>query len=221
LNVVFMEDAANGLADLLWNPIAAEQAAGNRVGGYEYLFCMTSDYDPDGGVYDDTHFGPGADVLYVLWPHQRGERPYQMSDFWIRIRPNFPNTEADEFTFSTETPVRNDNALARQQAMQLVNVYPNPYMGFNVEERDPVHRFVTFTHLPEKGVTIQIYTLTGELVRKMHHTNGTQYERWDLRNLIGVPVASGMYLARIDMKDLGVKVLKLAVMQPREMLEFY
>lgn len=221
LNIVFMEDAANGLADLLWNPIAAQQAAGNRLGGHEYLFCMASDYDPDGGVYDDNRFGPGADVLYVLWPTQRGDRPYQMSDFWIRIRPNFPNTEADEFTFSTEAPVRNDKALARRQAMQLVNVYPNPYHGFNLEERDPLRRFVTFTHLPETKATIHIFTLTGELVRKIEHNNGTQYERWDLRNFIGVPVASGMYLARIDMGALGVKVLKLAILQPTEVLDVY
>jgi hypothetical protein len=61
----------------------------------------------------------------------------------------------------------------------------------------------------------------GELVRKIQHANGTQYERWDLRNFIGVPVASGMYIVRIDMADLGVKVLKLAVLQPTERLDIY
>jgi hypothetical protein len=220
LNIVFMEDASQGLADLLWNPIAAEQAGGGP-GGHEYLFCMRSDYDPEGRVYDDAHFGPGADVLYVLWPSRRGSYPYQESDFWIRIKPNMVNTGADEFTFKSEPPIRDNKALARAQAMALVNVYPNPYKGFNIEERDPINRFVTFTHLPETNATIQIFTLMGELVRKIQHTNGTQYERWDLRNFIGVPVASGIYIVRIDMGDLGVKVLKLAVFQPTEILDIY
>lgn len=82
-------------------------------------------------------------------------------------------------------------------------------------------RFVTFTHLPETNATIQIFTLMGESVMKIQHSNGTQYERWDLRNFIGVSVASGIYIVRIDMGDLGVKVLKLAVFQPTEILDIY
>jgi hypothetical protein len=48
------------------------------------------------------------------------------SDFWMRIGPTVPNAEADEFTFKSELPIRDDIALARAQAAALVNVYPNP-----------------------------------------------------------------------------------------------
>ncbi len=223
VNVVFVEDAANGLADLIWNPIAAG-AAGTGLGGREYTFLMSSDYDPDAGIYDDVNWGPAADVVYVLWPNTRGSHPFQESDFTLRITPNFVNLPADNFTFSSVGAVKGDAALAKTQAANLLNVYPNPYNGFNIEERDPANRFVTFTHLPEGAATIQIFTLAGELIRTIDHTTtafaGTQFDKWDLRNFRDIPVASGMYLARI-VGDFGVKILKLAILQTEERLDVF
>ena len=54
-------------------------------------------------------------MLYAHWPVQRGGRPYQLSDFWTRIVPNFVNTEADTFTFKTTEPVTGNPDLARIQ----------------------------------------------------------------------------------------------------------
>ncbi|RMD98506.1 MAG: T9SS C-terminal target domain-containing protein [Calditrichaeota bacterium] len=216
LNIVFVEDANDGLADFIWNPIAAEQASGKSLGGREYLFCMKSDYNPDGGVYDDNNWGPAADVLYALWPHSRGSHPYQESDFWIRIIPNFANTPQDEFTFTAPAPTISQT-LAKQDAAEMVNVFPNPYYGRNVEETDPVNRFITFTHLPETA-TIRVFTLAGKLVKTIEHKS-TQFEKWDLRNDAGIPVASGIYIVHIDMGALGQKILKVAVFMPEERLD--
>jgi len=139
----------------------------------------------------------------------------------IRIISTKPNTPTDVFSFQGVPPVVNNSTLAKQQAAELVNVYPNPYRGFNIEETDPSNRFVTFTHLPEGNTTIQVFTIAGELLKTIQHTNGTQFEQWDLRNDADVPVASGMYIVRIDMRSIGVKILKLAVFQPEERLDVF
>ncbi|MFQ5631787.1 MAG: T9SS type A sorting domain-containing protein [bacterium] len=103
----------------------------------------------------------------------------------------------------------------------MVNVFPNPYRGFNIDEHNNINRFVTLTHLPESTTKIQIFTLFGELIRIIEHSNGTPFERWDLRNHIGIAVASGIYIVRIDMGELGVKILKLAVFQSEERLDIF
>jgi hypothetical protein len=137
----------------------------------------------------------------------------------LSTKPNRPGV--DVFSFKTTAPTRENSALAAEQAAKLVNVYPNPYRGFNIEEKDPANRFVTFTHLPGDNTTIQIFSLSGDLVRRIVHDNGTQFEQWDLRNSSDVPVASGVYIARIDMGGVGVKLLKLAILQPQERLDVF
>jgi hypothetical protein len=49
-------------------------------------------------------------------------------------------------------------------------------------------------------------------VLKIEHDNGTQFDFWDLRNEDGRSVASGLYIVHVDMGEIGVKVLKLAVL---------
>ena len=110
-------------------------------------------------------------------------------------------------------------------------VYPNPYFGSNWDENNPLDRKVYFTQLGVGKTTIRIYTIAGALVSKIEKTiiSENDSERravWDLRNRAGVPVASGMYLAHLDIRDsngnsLGEKVLKLAIFQPEERLDIY
>jgi len=137
----------------------------------------------------------------------------------FRIISTKPNTAADTYKLTAPLPVKNNAALARQQAA-LVNVFPNPYTGFNIEEQNPVERFVTFTHLSPTA-KIRIFTLAGELVRTINHTDGTQFQRWDLRNANDIPVASGMYICHIELPNIGERILKLAVIQPGERIDVF
>lgn len=94
------------------------------------------------------------------------------------------------------------------------------YFAHNKAEQNTLTRFVTFSHLPQKA-KIQIFTLNGELVRTLNHVDETgttarTYERWDLRNESGLPVASGMYIARVEIEGVGARILKLAIIQPEE-----
>ncbi len=130
----------------------------------------------------------------------------------IRIITTKPNRPGDVFSYSTIAPTRNSLALARRHAALFVNVYPNPVMRGEIDLNNPFEKVATFTHLPEGDATIHIFSLYGDLVRKIRHSTGTQFEEWDLRNKHGRSVATGIYIVRIDMGEIGVKVLKLAVL---------
>jgi hypothetical protein len=61
---------------------------------------------------------------------------------------------------------------------------------------------------------IRIFNLAGNLVRVLEKESDSQFFHWDLLNSSGRFVASGLYIAHIDMPDLGVsKTLKLAIVQ--------
>ena len=61
-----------------------------------------------------------------------------------------------------------------------ITVWPNPYYGYNPEERDALDRRVMFSHLPSEGpATIRIFALDGTLVRTIKHNDtGSQHTYW-------------------------------------------
>ncbi|HJO21185.1 MAG TPA: T9SS type A sorting domain-containing protein, partial [Candidatus Marinimicrobia bacterium] len=129
-----------------------------------------------------------------------------------------PNSSADTFTFTTEGL----GMEATRFDPDRISVWPNPYYGYNPEERDALDRRVMFSHLPTEGpATIRIFALDGTLVRTIHHNDtGSQHATWDMKNNFELPVASGMYLAHVE-TNLGDKILKLAVIQPEQRLDVY
>jgi len=124
----------------------------------------------------------------------------------------------DNWSFST-TESTSSTALAKTQVGDI-NVFPNPYYGINTEELNKYNRFVTFSHLPDNA-TIRIFNLAGVLVQKIvKDPSSGQFQRWDLSNEAGLPVASGLYIAYIELPDLGeTKVLKIAVIQEQQILD--
>ncbi len=125
----------------------------------------------------------------------------------------------DTYTFTAPTAM----SYAASKAMDdvaKINVFPNPYYGVNTEELNKYQRFVTFNHLPAQA-TIRIFNLGGVMVRKIEHNANSQFERWDLANSSGLPVASGLYIAYIDMGSLGLgtKIVKISIIQERQVLD--
>jgi hypothetical protein len=137
----------------------------------------------------------------------------------IRILSTKPNKQADEFTVNTSTyGVVTSDDLARVD-VNKINVFPNPYVGFNPLETDKYDRFVTFSHLPTKA-TLRIFNLAGVLVRTLQKNSTDQFLQWDLKNESGFPVAAGMYIVYIDMPDLGTtKILKLGVIPEQQYID--
>ena len=235
VNVCFVENikegGGKGNHNLRWDmggyhPDTNSYADGAGLGGREYIFIMRSDYDASGSTYNDDNWGPAADVLYAIWPKQRGSHPWLEGEFTMTILPNYVNTSEDVFQFATKGP--SVGAEVAKIQMEKINVVPNPYFGWNPAETIPTNRIMRFTNLSGDKVTIRIFDLAGNLVRVIDDqaratqgTLGTAYAEWDLRNSSDVPVASGMYLAYIEVEGVGSKVLKIAIINREERLLYY
>ena len=178
----------------------------------EYLWLVSNPYaevalDPIGPEIDE--FGTWNVVFYRSL-HTVGDV----------VRLNYDNPiqiGTDTYTFSTVAPGYSTD-LALDQVDEI-NVFPNPYYGVNTEELNKYNRFVTFTHLPETA-KIRIFNLAGVLVKNIEKADDSQFLRWDLANQDGLPVASGLYIAYIELPELGTtKILKLAIIQEQQILD--
>lgn len=119
------------------------------------------------------------------------------------------------YTFCTSDLVakKGINSIAKN-AMDLINVVPNPYYAYSGYENNQTDNRVKFTNLPEK-CTIRIYTLNGTLIRTFHKSEVKTSLDWDLLNQARIPVSSGLYIIHIDAPGVGEKVLKwFGVMRP-------
>jgi hypothetical protein len=217
ISAAYVEQNGSAAANQTWQPTA------NPAADREYLFIIKSPYTESPDAYYTSR--PANDqseypTLYGMWPAQRGTMPFNPQNGQVfTIIPNYANTTLDEFTFTSPAPTSSTD-LAKQD-IEKVNVFPNPYYGVNSEEINKYNRFVTFSHLPTKA-TIRIFNLAGVLVKEIDKNSTDQFQRWDLANNSGLPVASGLYIAYIDMPDVGkTKILKVAIIQEQQILDRY
>lgn len=110
------------------------------------------------------------------------------------------------------------NTTAGAENLDKITVFPNPYFGAHSLEQNKYARFMRFTGLPTQS-TIRIVSLAGIFVRKIEKNSTSPYVDWDLLNSSGVPVASGVYIAYIDMPGIGTKIMKLAVIQETQYID--
>lgn len=138
--------------------------------------------------------------------------------------------EPPVFEFRTfGTSVDRNAKSTGKTAMDLIRVVPNPYYAYSIYENNQVDNRVKIVNIPTK-CDISIYTLNGTLIRqyKIDQTNVQNYRRvtngrqnqdatafnevtfqdWDLKNQLGIPIASGVYIIHIDGHEFGSKVLK-------------
>ncbi len=81
--------------------------------------------------------------------------------------------------------------------LEQVRVVPNPYRAAEVWDA-PGANEIHFINLPSRA-TIQIFTVSGDLVRRLEHNDLVHdYERWDLKNGKDKPIASGIYIYRVE-----------------------
>jgi hypothetical protein len=139
------------------------------------------------------------------------------------VVPTRPNTPTDVFSYTSPSPT--GGASQEKISADKVGVFPNPYYAYNPQETSRFARFVTFNNLPPVA-KVRIFNLAGQLVRVLDKNDASQYLRWDLTNHATFPVASGMYIAHVEMKlpadnSTATKVLKFAVIQEQEILNSY
>ncbi|MCL4280388.1 MAG: T9SS type A sorting domain-containing protein, partial [Ignavibacteriaceae bacterium] len=208
-------DANQQVNALFWdrsgNPTVNGGAAWNTT-NREYMWIVNTPYSTDPIDEASQTVADNATWNLVLYKSTftTGDIFRFNYDNPIQIGTDTYNYKTTAATFSTE--------LAKDQVDEI-NVFPNPYYGVNSEELNKYNRFVTFTHLPEQA-TIRIFNLAGVHVRTIQKDDSGQFQRWDLANENGLPVASGLYIAYIDMPVVGTtKILKLAIIQEQQILD--
>jgi len=133
--------------------------------------------------------------------------PYQKSvgQFAVEnpVSRNYPT-----YIFNTADIAAATNQLDfAKDALEDVNVVPNPYYGYSEYERSQIDNVVKFTNLPEKCV-ITVYNSAGTVIRKFEKDSQQTYIDWDLKNSYGISISGGVYIVHIDAYEYGEKVIK-------------
>jgi hypothetical protein len=87
-------------------------------------------------------------------------------------------------------------------SLDRVLVVPNPYRGtaeWEVEYEDRIK----FTNLPPVA-KISIFSLSGDLIKEIEHTNGQAEEYWDLVTRNNQSVVSGLYVYVVEAPDVNI-----------------
>ncbi len=129
---------------------------------------------------------------------------------------NIPYSSNDAFTFTT-TAQKIDKQLAQSQFKEPY-VVPNPYIGqasfepqrYAVSGRG--ERRIEFRGLPQV-CTIRIYTVNGELVKRLDHNGLQGFEAWDLRTKDNLEVAPGLYIYHVEAQEIGSYIGKFAIVK--------
>ncbi|MDA3865504.1 MAG: T9SS type A sorting domain-containing protein [Salinivirgaceae bacterium] len=132
------------------------------------------------------------------------------------INKNYP---LYKFDLTDYVPEVNQKQVA-EDALESVNVVPNPYYGGNAYELSPLEYNVKIINLPER-CSIKIYNMAGTLVRSYQKDNLETIIEWDLKNNYRVPIAGGLYIIHIDAPGVGEKTLKwFGVLRPDDLSSF-
>jgi hypothetical protein len=112
------------------------------------------------------------------------------------------------YEFSTSgSEVRINQTAVAEEALDIIDIVPNPYYAYSSYEQSRVDNRVKFINLPPE-CKIQIFTVNGTLVRVLEKDNPNTFLEWDLRNEAFIPVAGGMYLIHVSVPGVGEQVLK-------------
>jgi hypothetical protein len=107
-----------------------------------------------------------------------------------------------------------------ENALDLINVVPNPYFAYSGYESNTLDNRVKITNLPQNCV-ISIYTVNGTLIRKFQKDDPKTSLDWDLKNQKNVPIASGLYLIHVNVPDVGEKIVKFfGTLRPIDLDQF-
>jgi hypothetical protein len=119
------------------------------------------------------------------------------------------NETKPRYTFNTANiaAVKNDLETAKS-ALDTIKVIPNPYYAYSGYERNQVDNRIKIANLPKKCI-VTIYSLDGTLIRRYDRDDDSSTSlEWDLKNIAGVPIASGLYLIHVNAEGIGEKTLK-------------
>ncbi len=120
-----------------------------------------------------------------------GRLPLTGESFAIQTYCQLTSYDTLRVTFTLPTLLRDRETVSG--SLSGIRVVPNPFIVNAAWEQVANSRRLRFMYLPPE-CTIDIYTLRGELVKSLMHTNGTGDEDWNLTNQSGVEVAYGLFI---------------------------
>jgi len=194
--------------DSTWSQFSSES---KHAGKWEAIYA----YFPIDSLYPESLPETSGHVYKPLEIHKLGHLVLDGNipepGTVVRIDTWEPLSVLDTFVVTATAPTLNDYAGAKKKLDQI-SVFPNPFFGTDPFGRFPDRNYMRFTDLPQK-VIVRIFTLSGQLVKKIEKESDSPWLDWDLRNRDGRAVASGIYIAYLEMPKIGRKVMKLAVVQ--------
>lgn len=206
------EDIPIGFIDVI--PIGTADGYFNADGNRESDWIVFMDYEDDLGepapswaFYLNLHLN---DEELIYNAPRSGDTAYVFTEK--------PFLDNDIYRFTTLAPyIDSDQA---KQDLNKIKVVPNPYLAANAFEsqntftsgRGP--REIQFRFLP-KECTIRIFTISGELVKEIHHSSTMDFGtgKWDLLTKDNLTAAYGIYIYHIDAPGIGEKIGKLALVK--------
>ena len=222
-------------ADMVWNP-TDRQYDGNGLpvfGGNQPIWVFGVNINNEGcpyydgvnnWVYDQFQLGTSASYkkLYtsLMWiANTVTAAGHELRETDVRIKLRVKKQYAEFAATGTnggrpkygwsmndlQTTTASRDVLA--SALDLINVVPNPYYAFSEYERNRVDTRVKIVNLPDQ-CTITIYNVSGKLIRQFKKDSEVTHVDWDLKNTIGVPVASGVYLIHVEVPGVGERIVK-------------
>jgi len=222
-------------SDMIWNP-TDNYFDGNGLpvlGGQHPIWVFGYDINGTGApAYDGVNnwvydrYMEGTNPAYnkvftsLMWVANvltAEGRSYLESDATIRIRVNKEyrdfmatgkNGGKPMYSWSMDelaTTLASSEQLA--SALDLINVVPNPYYAFSEYERNRLDNRVKIVNLPDQ-CTVTIYNASGKLIRSYKKDNTVTSIDWDLKNMKGIPISSGVYIIHVEVPGAGEKIIK-------------
>ena len=171
----------------------------------DWVIVFDRDYATFADSLQPFYDNPYSGWAWLFWDESR----FSIGDVLQLHFVNPIDAEVEAFHWTTDVA----GASYDEDALDQIQVFPNPYFGYHQDQTSFSIPYVTFSNLPEQECTIRIYSLGGHLVKRIDHEMGA-YENWDILNEHGHQVASGIYIVHIEVPDLGNKILKVAIFQP-------
>jgi len=205
-------DIPTGFIDVI--PMGDPDGNFNADGNRESDWIVFMDYEDENG-----DAAPSWSFYLNLHPNDEEliySEPQPSDTAYIFIEKPFLQEDIYEFTTLA-------SYIDQQKAssdMDKIKVVPNPYYATNSFEglntftsgRGP--REIQFRYLPQDCI-IRIYTISGDLVKKINHTSSIDYGtgKWDLLTKDNLTASYGVYIYHIEAKGIGERIGKLAIVK--------
>ncbi|NQU67812.1 MAG: hypothetical protein HQ510_07720 [Candidatus Marinimicrobia bacterium] len=175
-----------------------------------FMDAINSQGDPAPSWFFQLINTPEGDTQHIQTVPNAGDTAF------VSITKPFLANDVYEFT---SIPSLIDQNQARED-MKKIKVVPNPYFGavswegLNTYSSGRGPREIQFRYLPA-DCTIRIYTISGELVKKLDHheaiNNGM--EPWDMLTKDNLSASYGVYIYHVDAPGIGTHIGKFAIVK--------